>query len=237
MKIIPAIMPSSFKEMEEEIDKVKEATDMVQLDVMDGQFTKEVSWPYVEGGAEEVDSISKEEMGFPYWKDVSIETDLMVKSPEMVINLWLRTEIQRIVVHLESTQKMEWVLENVAKKIGDMDENAVGAVKLGIAVNTSTPNAKLEKWADRADFVQFMGIEEIGFQGKPFDEKVLEKIKIFREKYPAKEISVDGGVNLENAPRIIEAGADRLVIGSAIFNAEDPQAKIKKFEKLIIRYS
>jgi len=171
-------------------------------------------------------------MGFPYWRDISIEVDLMVSSPEMVVDLWLRTEVERIVIHMESTEKMEWILESFSKKFGEIKEPSVGAVKIGIALNTTTPNSKLDEWINKADFIQFMGIEEIGFQGNPFDEKVIEKIKDFREKHPEKEISVDGGVDLGNARELIKSGADRLVIGSAIFNSENPNEEIKKFQSI-----
>lgn len=225
-------MPSSFGEIKGKAEIVKNDTDLVQLDVMDGHFVPEVSWPYVEGGAKELDDIAKEKESFPYWKEVSIEADLMIDSPEMTVNLWLRTEAQNVILHIGSTEKMEWALDNINNKLEKKDELSVGDVNVGLAATPETPNAEIEKWIDRVDFVQLMGIDKIGFQGQPFNEKVLDKIKELKAKSPEKEVSVDGGIDLETAPKIIEAGADRLVIGSAIFGAEDPKARLKEFQEM-----
>ena len=66
-----------------------------------------------------------------------------------------------------------------------------------------------------------MGIEKIGYQGQPFDERVIDQVKALRKEYPELIISVDGGVSFDTAPRLIEAGANRLVVGSVIFNSLD----------------
>jgi ribulose-phosphate 3-epimerase len=77
-----------------------------------------------------------------------------------------------------------------------------------------------------------MSIGHIGFQGQAFDPKVIEKIKEVKEKYPSMIISIDGGVSLDIAKTLINAGANRLVIGSAIFGAEDVGEAISKFIEL-----
>ena len=232
-QIVPAIMPSSFEEMKAKMENLKSDTNLVQLDVMDGYFAPESSWPYVEGGAEKLDNIAKEESSFPYWKEIGIEADLMISSPEMTVNLWLRTEVQNIVLHIGATDQLNWTLENIHNKLGEKNELSVGTVNIGLAATPDVPNDEIIKWMDSIDFVQLMGIDKIGFQGQPFNEDVLDKIKDLKDKYPEKEISVDGGIDLETAPKAIEAGADRLVIGSAIFNTEEePKERLKEFQKL-----
>ena len=77
-----------------------------------------------------------------------------------------------------------------------------------------------------------MGINHVGFQGEPFDERVIEKVKAVRAKYPEMIISVDGGVSLETAPKLIEAGVSRLIVGSAIFNSDNFIESIQNFKKL-----
>ena len=86
--------------------------------------------------------------------------------------------------------------------------------------------------APAIDFVQFMGIENIGYQGEPFDERVFEKIRELRERFPDTIISVDGGVSLENADKLIEAGANRLVSGSAIFESGDIAGTVEVFQNM-----
>jgi ribulose-phosphate 3-epimerase len=83
-------------------------------------------------------------------------------------------------------------------------------------------------------FVQLMGIDHIGFQGQEFDEKVIGRVKHLRLKYPGLPISVDGGVSLENAQSLFEAGADRLVVGSAIFNSDNFVEAIANFKKISV---
>ena len=70
------------------------------------------------------------------------------------------------------------------------------------------------------NWVQCMGIEKIGFQAQPYDARVLENIKKIKEMYPSVLVSVDGGVNLHTAAQLVEAGADRLVVGSALFTSD-----------------
>jgi ribulose-phosphate 3-epimerase len=87
-------------------------------------------------------------------------------------------------------------------------------------------------YREKIQFIQLMGIDNVGFQHQAFDEKVLGKIKEVRIKFPGLPISIDGGVSLETAPELIAAGADRLVVGSAIFNAENPIEAIHNLKSL-----
>ena len=103
---------------------------------------------------------------------------------------------------------------------------------IGVAINVSSSIEKIFPLITLLDFVQVMGIERIGFQGEGFSDRSLEYIKILREKYPDLVISVDGGVNLETGKMAIEAGATRLVAGSAIFSADDIIGAIDDFQNL-----
>ncbi|OHA46001.1 MAG: hypothetical protein A2541_00465 [Candidatus Taylorbacteria bacterium RIFOXYD2_FULL_36_9] len=98
-----------------------------------------------------------------------------------------------------------------------------------MALNIETPNEEAYEILDLiddegnsiVDFVQFMGIDNIGFQDQEFDDRVLEKVSDLRSQYPNIPISVDGGVDFDNAADLISAGATKLVSGSAIFESED----------------
>ena len=78
-----------------------------------------------------------------------------------------------------------------------------------------------------------MGIERIGFQGEPFDHRVVQKIKALRAHFPHVTISVDGGVSLQTVPELVAAGANRLVVGSAIMNQPDIDAALADFEDAV----
>ncbi|MCX6738795.1 MAG: hypothetical protein NT098_01925 [Candidatus Parcubacteria bacterium] len=207
IEIIPAVMPQSFQELEEKIGSVRRRVKTVHLDVMDGTVTPSINWPFSEKGLEEMKKITSGEVGLPFWKDVNYEVDLMMQNPEESFAEWVNAGFHRIIVHAETTQKLLSLIKEWK-----------GVVEIGIAIWMETNNEDVYKYIDAgADFVQFMGIFQIGFQGNPFDGRVFEKISKMREVYPELPISVDGGVSLETAPKLLEAGADRLVVGSAIF--------------------
>ena len=93
----------------------------------------------------------------------------------------------------------------------------------------------IEPHLDKIDFVQLMGIREVGRQGQPFAEETFARVKDLRTRYPELEIAVDGGVNEGNIPGLIEAGANRLAPGSAIAKQADPKAVYLALKKLLTR--
>ena len=108
---------------------------------------------------------------------------------------------------------------------------------MGLALNIDTSLDALEPYSDKlqegqVQCIQLMGIDNVGFQGQTFDDKVIAKIKEVKKKYPNLEIQIDGGVNLDTAPLLKAAGADRLVIGSAIFESENVVEAIERFKNL-----
>ena len=128
------------------------------------------------------------------------------------------------------------ILKEIRKKYGYYGDSIVG-IEIGIALNIKTPNEDIYKFfelndAGRSliDFVQFMGIREIGYQGQYFDERVLGKIRELRQSHSDTIISVDGGVTFENAHEIVEAGVNRLVSGSAIYESENIKEAIEEMK-------
>ncbi|MFA5830484.1 MAG: HisA/HisF-related TIM barrel protein [Candidatus Paceibacterota bacterium] len=215
LEIIPAIMPETFKEVEEKIGPLRKLIKSVHIDVMDGSITSSKNWPFTDEGLEEMKKITGGEIGLPYWKDINYEVDLMMQNPEESFAEWVNAGFHRIIIHSDMTQKLFFILKEWA-----------GVVEIGVAVGIETDNEDVYKYVDAgADFIQFMGIYQIGFQGNPFDMRVLEKIKKMREVYPNIPISADGGVNMNTARQLLEAGADRLVIGSAIFKKNEFEGK------------
>lgn len=232
-EIIPAIIPKSFPDLTEKLSLVTGLTPYVQIDVLDGKFTPEKSWPNI--GAPDADfvKIIREEEEFPFWEEIDFEVDLMVADPESVLQAWISAGAKRIIPHYESFKDESAVLEFTQKFQDEYGgDGSFLALELGMALNIETPIDVLEDIIENIDFVQCMGIARIGYQGEPFDERVLDKIRDIRERYPELPISVDGGVSLETATDLIEAGANRLVAGSAIFGSEDIADTIEEFENL-----
>ncbi|MEK7552219.1 MAG: hypothetical protein AAB534_02265 [Patescibacteria group bacterium] len=231
IEIIPAIIPKTFKDLERGLQSVTGLVPLAQIDIMDGKFTPEASWPYL-NQQEDPDfiSIKKEEKEFPSLEEIDFEVDLMVKNPENIWFDWIIAGAKRIIFHYESTEKLKELLQDCKQKL--VSKESVLYVEVGLAIDINTPNDRIYPHLENIDFVQFMGIEKIGFQGQPFDERVLQKIKDFKNQYTKVQISVDGGVNLDTAPLLVKAGANRLVSGSAIFKSNDIMSTIEQFKNL-----
>lgn len=239
-EIIPAIMPKDFRDLEEKASLFAGLADTVQIDVMDGIFVLEKTWPYI-GAADEFYDIVGKERSYPQSGKLLFEVDLMVSRPETCLKGWIETGAVRVIVHLESIGDMKYFWKNLEhNKHPQIENKRDGGFQFGIAINIDTPNEVLyekveldrEKTHHCIDFIQFMGIAKIGYQGEPFDERVLPKIAQFRERYSDIMISVDGGVNLESAPKLLAVGANRLVAGSALLKSGDIPGTIEKFKKL-----
>jgi len=226
IEIIPAILPRDFAELQEKASLVQDFVKTVQIDVCDGQFTPDPSWPYRKHD-DSFNKILKEEDGLPGWQNLNFEIDLMANKPEEKVEEWVSAGATRIILHVESKG-------NVGKAIKMLK----GRVEVGLALNEDTsisviesPTLAIEK--DDVQFIQLMGIDRIGFQGQEFDAKVIEKIKEVKKFCPELPVSIDGGVSLENAKRLVEAGADRLVVGSAIFESDNYVEAIQQFKRIL----
>ncbi len=218
--IIPAIIAKDFDEVEEKVEQVENSTEWVHLDNMDGLFTPVESWPYFDIKEAPKDL---EYIDFIRTDNVKAEIHLMTKHPEKNLEKWVDAGADRILFHYESTTEAE--LDRMLTYLEDVE-----GVEAGIVLKYETPIDVLDKFIDDIDVVQLMSISHIGFYGHPLEEGIYAKIRDLRAKYPGVTINVDGGINLENAKMVMDAGADNLVIGSAIFNNDDPARAIKEFK-------
>lgn len=219
-EIIPAILPMTFSELEDDAALVKGFVKTIQVDVCDGQFVPNATWPYRKHD-DSFERLIKEEIGMPAWQDLNYEFDLMVNDPIEVVEEWVRAGATRIILHAEAK--------------GDLDaamEALLGRVEIGLALAEETPISAIGRYREKISSVQLMGIEKVGFQHQVFDDRVIGRVREARLKYPGLPISVDGGVSLDNAQALINGGADRLVIGSAIFGADNPLDAVEKFKQL-----
>ncbi len=226
-EIIPAVLAKDINDLRNKIANFVSVSRIVQIDMCDGHFVPSRSWPMDKNDVSSVAPILDEEEGLPYWDSLDFEFDLMVKDAIKQFDFFIRLGAKRIVFHLEAEDE-----KNLKDFIDSMDLYTRENIEIGIAINTTTKIDRLNPFINSIDFVQCMGIEHIGFQGEPFDEKVLNQIKNLKSKYPDLIISVDGSVNEETAPKLVEAGANRLIIGSALMRSFDLKETIKEFEKL-----
>ncbi len=225
-EIMPAVMPFSYEDLKQKVETVAKNVSWVHVDAMDGIFVDSVGWPY---RAEDIVSFQKmveEKVMLPHLDSLQYEVDLMTEHPEDEIPKWYALGARRFIVHFESISDVD-ILEHIILRYSKHGESEVG-----IALGAQTPIESIEPIVSELDCVQLMGIKRIGYQGEAFDEGVIEKIKHLREIHKDGIISVDGGVSLETAPRLLEAGADRLVSGSGIFNAKDIPQAIQNFKQI-----
>ena len=223
-------MPRNYEDLKNRVALVRGIVPLVQIDICDGVFVKNQTWPYdeMDNDTSNFNRIMDEQEGMPFWEDIDFELDLMVTDAVENLATYMKLGPKRIVFHIEAIgniSEFKDFLEGLDTYIRD-------TVQIGVAINTTTPVESIFPLVNHVDFVQCMGIEHIGFQGEGFDEKVLEHIKTLKEKYPDIIISVDGSVNFDTAPDLIDAGAERLVIGSAIFKSNDIKETVNMFESL-----
>lgn len=230
IEIIPAILPKNYEDMKDKIALIRGHVSMVQIDFCDGIFVPTRTWPFSTGGGDDFyfQRIISEQEGMPFWEDLDFELDLMVLDAVTNFDVYTKLSPKRIIFHIEAVGNLEEFkdfLEGIDVYIRD-------SIEMGLAISLNTPIEQLYALVNSVDFVQVMGVENIGNQGEDFSEKALEYVKNLKEKFPDLEIAVDGGVNLENGLALIDVGATRLVVGSAIFNTTDIIDSIEKFKQL-----
>jgi len=241
--IVPAVLPTSRKDLDKKLALFTgiESVRRIQIDVVDGRFATPASWPCsapptpkaTAGHSEATKGtpyselevmVQKGEM-LPHADRVEYEIDLMCFDGVQVAGAWLAVGASRLTFHVESVIDPGHLLSAVQKRHGEI-------VSYGLAINISSSLSLIEPYLDSIEYVQFMGIAEIGKQGQPFDARVLNKISVFRSKHPSVAVQVDGGVSIETAQRLIKLGVSSLVVGSALLRAENPRKEFGRFEEL-----
>ena len=223
VEIIPASMPKSFAELEVLVGRVHGFAKKVQVDVVDGRFARRSwfspkTWPYTDRSS--FNKIIKDEKGLPFWQEVDYEFDLMIEHPLEEVMNFIRAGGTHIVVHAGAPGAVEGL-----QKLVDVRQSDDGAftITIGLALLPDMQPDILESFDALYDYVQVMGIKRIGRQGEPFAPQSLALIERLRKRYPDLTIQVDGGVSMKTARRLVQAGANRLVVGHAILTADNPE--------------
>lgn len=233
--IVPAILVETRKELEQKLAQLVGVVDTVQVDAVDGHFAVPPSWPYVYGN-NEIDDLVRSEEDIPRSDELRIEADLMVDDVAAAAKQWAAAGAVRIVLHAKDIANFRTALKNLSMYLGHEKDFIPEMLSIGVALMPSDEPSVVEPLVDCIDFVQYMGIAHIGRQGEMFDESVVERVRAFRSQYPDMPVQVDGGVSLETAPKILAAGAARVIIGSAIWESVDVVARIREFQQLAYRY-
>ncbi len=211
--MVPAIIPKSLEHLRETLEKVSFSPE-VQVDLVDGKFAPTISWPYEPTG--EPMDIKRELDRF------TLEIDLMVNEPIKAAYDWLEAGADMLIFHIESLP-LE-ALKGFAETCH---------CSVGVAAHGDTTVETIAEYAKYADYIQLMGIREIGAQGQDFDESVLERVEELRRLFPDKMIAVDGSVNEETILKLKKAGVTRMIAGSAIVLQDDSEAARDRLSALI----
>lgn len=226
-EIIPACMPDRFDDIRETALSVRSNVSTIQLDIMDGVYVPETTWPYKYTQDYKLEELKKEDSGFPLWEELNYELDLMVQKPEENLDTWLSIGASRVIFHYASVA--DWSL------IKNLDRGIRSFVQIGIAVTIHDDIQEIFHLIDSGciDFVQVMGIENIGYMGEPFTEDALWIIAEIQKKYPELILSIDGGVSEQTIPVLKKIGISRFVSGSGVFGHGIPSENVTYLNELL----
>ena len=212
--IAPSVLAADFTNLRAEIEMVNASeADWFHLDVMDGRFVPNITF-----GMMIIEAIHK-------LATKPLDVHLMIVEPEKYIESFRKAGADNITVHYETCPNLHRTLQQI---------RATGA-KVGVALNPHTPVTVLEDVLEMLDLVCLMSVNP-GFGGQKFIYQTLNKIRKLRTMMDERNIDchieIDGGVGLQNAEVILQAGADVLVAGSSVFNAENPTKAIADFKAI-----
>jgi len=210
IKVAPSILSADFSRLGEEIKAVEAAgADVIHIDVMDGHFV-----PNITIGPIIVEAARRS-------TKLPLDVHLMITNPELYIADFARAGADSLTVHVEIAFHLNRLVQSIKEHQG---------VKAAVSLNPATPLASLDYILPDVDMVLIMSVNP-GFGGQAFIPSALDKIAKLRKRIDElglkTEIEVDGGVKPDNAASIINAGADILVAGSAVFGKKDYAAAIR----------
>ncbi|MBU0577222.1 ribulose-phosphate 3-epimerase [Patescibacteria group bacterium] len=198
IKIAPSILGADYGNLNEYLKKYESFSDWFHVDVMDGNFVKNLTiGPVVVKGIK---------------TKIPLDCHLMINNPHLYIEDFAKAGAYAITIHAEASRHLPEDITKI-KELG---------CKAGVSINPDTSVDAIAKVLPMVDLVLIMSVHP-GFGGQAFIPEVLDKVKWIREHFPDLDIAIDGGIDHETAPLAIEAGANILVSGSYILKADDPE--------------
>ena len=215
IQLAPSILSADFSKLEEDVKAIeKGGAHLIHVDVMDGHFVPNISF-----GA----SVMKSLLGKT---KVPFDVHLMIENPDKYLEDFITPDTEYITVHQEACTHLHRTIQHIKSK----------GIKAGVSLNPATPLETLNYVLEDLDMVLIMSVNP-GFGGQKLIPQVLGKVKelaeIKKERNLDFLIEIDGGVNLDNVREVVDAGVEIVVAGSAVFKADDIEARTKQFMELI----
>jgi len=212
--VAPSILASDFGNLEREIKMLNESqADWIHVDIMDGVFVPNLSM-----GLPVVDAVKRH-------AKKPLDVHLMIIQPERYVEAFHAAGAASISVHVEACPHLHRNIQQI-KALG---------IRAGVAINPHTSIVELENIIADIDLVCVMSVNP-GFGAQKFIENTYKKIRQLKEMIVASKstalIEIDGGVNLQNAKALLDAGADVFVAGSLVFSASNPSAVIRQLKEM-----
>lgn len=214
IKLAPSILSADFAKLLEDVRKVESAgCEYLHIDVMDGHFV-----PNITLGPLVVKSLKKENINMVF------DAHLMIENPDQYIEEFVKAGCDIITVHQEACVHLHRTIQNIKSH----------GIKAGVVLNPATPVDMIKHVLPDLDMVLLMSVNP-GFGGQSFIPCVLDKIKELKAIIDSQglniDIEVDGGISPKNVAEVVQAGANIIVAGSAIFGSDDIQETVNLFRK------
>lgn len=209
--LAPSILSADFSRLGEDVAQIERGgAHLVHVDVMDGHFVPNISF-----GAPVMKCLcGKTKLPF--------DVHLMIENPDQYLENFVTDQTEYITVHQEACTHLNRTIQHI-KSLG---------VKAGVAINPATSLTTLDYVLEDVDLVLIMSVNP-GFGGQKFIQSALAKAQalsqIKKDCGMNFKIEIDGGISLDNAKTVADAGVEILVAGSAVFGAEDPEQRVKEF--------
>jgi ribulose-phosphate 3-epimerase len=212
IRITPSILNADFSQIDQEIKRIAEVSDLLHLDIMDDEFVPNFTFDF-----EAASGIIKSSA-------LPVDAHLMVANVDEIAVQYAEVGCASVTIHAEATSNIPQTLKNIRR--------AGARSSLGIKPNTDI--ADYESVIDDVDMFLIMTVEP-GFGGQIFMENMMAKVRRTREMIGDRPIwlQVDGGISMKTIEMALEAGADTFVVGSAVFNAPDPAAMVVTLREFV----